>query len=325
MLQYKENKISIIVAVYNTEIYLRKCIESILSQTSVAVELILVDDGSTDGSSQICKEYQKNDERIIFLQKQNNGQGSARNLALEVASGKWIGFVDSDDWIDPDMYEFLLNKALLENADIVECGWKKVQVDGSIEFRTPAKNFNIDKASAMYSLVYGTGDGINTSVCNKIFRNSCIANHRFPEVRAYEDDEFIHKVIWNANTIFMTGDPKYNYLSRPESTMTATFNFNKLALITVQKNICDFLLKSAPNYFNKAQKTLCSKQFFIIACLLKNPKLDPDKSIALQVEHEVLESYTQYMMNPIMGNNKFILRLFRYAPSLGRTVLFCKF
>ncbi|QBO59680.1 glycosyltransferase family 2 protein [Chryseobacterium salivictor] len=318
-------KITIIVAVYNTEKYLHKCIESIINQTHQNLEIFLVDDGSTDASSAICDDYAKADKRIKVLHKTNGGQGSARNLALEAATGEWIGFVDSDDWIDVDMYEFLLSKALAENADIAECGWKKVNVDGSVEFTTPPKKTIIDREKAMHGLVYGGVEGVNTSVCNKIFRRSCIANIRFPQVRAYEDDEFIHKVIWNARNISINGEAKYNYLSRPESTMTAGFNLNKLALITVQENICEFLKENATQYFYKAQKTLCSKQFYIIACLLNNPELDDHKSIAFQIEQDVMASYKSYMKNPIMGNNKFVLRLFTFAPSIGRALLIYKF
>lgn len=321
----KNTLISIIIPVYNSENYLVKCVDSIINQTYKNLEIFLVDDGSTDSSAAICDEYVNKDKRIKVIHKANGGQGSARNLALEDASGEWIGFVDSDDWIDSDMYEFLLSKAVSENTDIVECGWKKVNVDGSVEFTTSPKNTIIDREKAMHSLVYASAEGVNTSVCNKIFRRSCIANIRFPEVRAYEDDEFIHKVIWNARNISINGEAKYNYLSRPESTMTAGFNINKLALITVQENICEFLQGNAPKYFYKAQKILCSKQFYIIACLLNNPELDDHKSIAFQIEQDVMASYKSYMKNPIMGNNKFVLRLFTFAPSIGRALLIYKF
>lgn len=318
-------KITIIVAVYNTEKYLNKCVESIVNQTYQNLEIILVNDGSTDSCLVICNEYVERDKRVKVIHKTNGGQGSARNLALEAVTGEWIGFVDSDDWIDVDMYEFLLTKASTENADIVECGWKKVMMDGNIEFSKRLNNRIIDREKAMYGLVYGGVEGVNTSVCNKIFRRSCIANIRFPEVRAYEDDEFIHKVIWNAGNISINGEAKYNYLSRPESTMTAGFNLNKLALITVQENICEFLKENAPQYFYKAQKTLCSKQCYIIACLLKNPELDDHKSIAFQIEQDVIAAYKSYMKNPILGNNKFVLRLYRFSPSMGRALLTYKF
>ena len=146
-------KITVIVAVYNTEKYLRKCVDSILNQTYQDLEIFLVDDGSSDSSSSICDDYAKADKRIKVMHKSNGGQGSARNLALDAATGELIGFIDSDDWIDADMYEFLLSKAISENADIVECGWKKVNVDGSVEFTTPPKNTIIDREKAMHALV----------------------------------------------------------------------------------------------------------------------------------------------------------------------------
>jgi hypothetical protein len=91
------------------------------------------------------------------------------------------------------------------------------------------------------------------------------------------------------------------------------------------KNICEFLKETAPQYFYKAQKTLCSKQFFTIACLLKNQELDDHKSIAIQIERDIIAAYKSYMKNPILGNNKFVLRLYRLAPSIGRALLTYKF
>ena len=114
-------KITIIVPVYNSAKYLHQCINSILSQTFADFELILVDDGSLDTSLAICDEFGKKDKRVIVLHKSNGGVSSARNFGLDVARGEYIGFVDSDDWIEPNMYEMLYSKASCDDADIVSC------------------------------------------------------------------------------------------------------------------------------------------------------------------------------------------------------------
>ena len=103
-------KVSIIVPIYNVEKYLSKCIESILSQTYKNIEIILVDDGSPDNSPQICDEYAKKDDRIIVIHKANGGVSSARNAGIDIATGKYIGFVDPDDYIENNMYELMVNK-----------------------------------------------------------------------------------------------------------------------------------------------------------------------------------------------------------------------
>lgn len=314
-------KITVIIAVYNTEKYLHKCIESIVNQTYTNLEIILINDGSKDSSAAICDDFAKSDKRIKVLHKTNGGQGSARNKALDIATGDWIGFVDSDDWIDSDMYESLVTRAISEQAEIVECGWKKISENGNIEFTTPPKHITIDREQAMHALIYAKGEGINTSVCNKIFKKDIINSIRFPEVRAYEDDEWIHKIVWSASKIVITGTPKYYYFSRGNSTMTSKFNLDKLALLTVQSNICEFLQKNAPHHFNKAQKTLCSKQFYMISCLLKNPELDKEKEMIFQIEQNILNFYHSFMKNPIMGRNKLVLWLYRFFPRMARVAI----
>ena len=113
--------ISVIVPVYNVKPYLRKCLDSIINQSYRDLEILIIDDGSTDGSGDICDEYRK-DDRIKVFHTENRGLSAARNLGLDSASGDWIGFVDSDDWIEPDMYEVLIRKGEETGADVVECG-----------------------------------------------------------------------------------------------------------------------------------------------------------------------------------------------------------
>ena len=117
--------ISVIVPVYNVEKYLVQCINSILNQTIKNLEIILVDDGSLDNSGKICDEFSKKDDRIVAIHKENNGLSSARNAGLEIANGNYIGFVDSDDWLDEHMYEILLKLIKENNSDISCCDFFK--------------------------------------------------------------------------------------------------------------------------------------------------------------------------------------------------------
>ncbi len=115
-------KVSVVVPVYNVETYLRRCVDSILAQTVEGLEVILIDDGSTDGSGEICDEYQRKDERIRVQHKPNGGLTSAWKAGVELSSGEYVGFVDSDDWIEPDMYERMLQLVLKYDADVAVCG-----------------------------------------------------------------------------------------------------------------------------------------------------------------------------------------------------------
>ena len=136
--------VSIIVPIYNVEPYLKKCIDSIINQTLTNIEIILVNDGSTDNCGKIIDEYAKKDNRIIALHKENGGQASARNMGLDIASGKYIGFVDSDDLIDKEMYKVLYDEAEKNIADLVICDFKKVNENYKIKKDSVFQEKNIE-------------------------------------------------------------------------------------------------------------------------------------------------------------------------------------
>lgn len=312
--------ISVIVAVYNTEKYLKKCFDSIISQTYSNLEIILVDDGSTDNSVQICEQYLKEDARFQLLTKENGGQGSARNLALGVVKGDYIGFIDSDDFIASDMYEHLVSLAIKENADIVGCETYKIDQNDNIEFKAKTqKNHTFNNFEAIGALINDTNI-LDTSTCNKLFKANILKDLRFPEVRAFEDDEFIYKAFCFSKKIIQSPEPKYYYLTRENSTMTSYFNLNKLALHIVQKNIADFSKIHCSQFYDIFVKLTASKQMYCYYQLLKNKSLDPSGEIKLELRNLILSNYNEYMKNPIMGKNKIALALFKFCPSLAKLV-----
>ena len=319
--------ISVIVPVYKVKSYLCQCVDSIINQTYKDLEILLVDDGSPDSSGAISDEYATKDERIRVIHKANGGQSTARNAALDVAQGDYIGFVDGDDWVEPNMYESLLSVMLNENADIVQCGWYKVSPEGVKECPfTEQFREHYTSDEGLEELIKSKGGHLNTSVCCKLFKNEVAQKFRFTPVRAYEDDEYIFKTVSIASKIVCVNNPLYNYLNREGSTMTASFNINKLALVTIQKNICELLKTRLPERFNETQKTLCSKQFYILYCLLVNPQIDKDGKEAKALQQSIMDSYEEYMNNPQMGKNRLMLQLLRYTPKwLWRKVLAIKF
>lgn len=125
-------KLSVIIPIYNAEKYLHRCIKSILNQTYTNIEIILVNDGSKDNSAKICEEYAKKNKNIIYVSKQNEGPGPARNKGIEIATGDFIGFVDSDDFIYKEMYFEMLREAVKNDADVVQCGYFKADEMGNI-------------------------------------------------------------------------------------------------------------------------------------------------------------------------------------------------
>ena len=200
-------KISIIVPVYKVEKYLHKCIDSILAQTFKDFELILVDDGSPDNCGKICDEYAKRDNRIVVVHKENGGLSSARNAGLDIAIGDYIGFVDSDDYIELDMYDNLYKACIENEADISIIGVKEVNEKGDILYEYLPTSLDFSE------LLKQSYDW------NKIFKKDLFINNNlfFKDNRCYEDIELIPKLIVKSRKIIGVNKLGYNYLKRASS------------------------------------------------------------------------------------------------------------
>ena len=245
-------RISIIVPVYNAEKYLKKCVDSILNQTHKNFELLLVDDGSTDKSLSIMKSYGNKDQRVKVFHKQNGGQGSARNLALNNVTGDFIGFVDSDDYIKNDMYEQLLKCIIDYNADISVCG----VVNDHLIMKKEFKYYNGIK-------VFSTPDEIldsyfkypylGDSCCNKLYKADLWENIRFPEIKCREDIAILYKIYFSCNKIVRIGDCKYIQYIRPGSTEQKTFTEDKLISIDIAKNQVKYIKVNYPEYYKNVE------------------------------------------------------------------------
>ena len=209
--------VTIIVPVYKCEKYIRKCIESILSQTYQNFELILVDDGSTDTSSEICESYKKKDNRIILIHKQNGGLSSARNVGLDKAKGNWILFVDSDDWINENLCNRCVKYAHETNSDVVVFELIKVFKDNYIKMSVENVQTGILSKNAAMSLL--GDDGFGSYAGNKIYRKELFENIRYPEGKYLEDIGTTCYLFDKANVISYLKEPYYYYLQRSDSIM----------------------------------------------------------------------------------------------------------
>lgn len=200
--------VSIIVPVYNVEKYFEKCADSIIAQTYKNLEIILVNDGSTDCSGELCDRYASMDDRIIVIHQENAGLSGARNRALDIAKGEFIGFVDSDDFIDPDMFQTLYNKAVTTGSDIVECNLHHTYVNFE-DTEIVEKYFDKTHLLCLGRCV----------VWNKIYRHELIqkAKIRFPLGLHYEDMEFYAKLIPNVESYDYVDITPYHYVQRAVS------------------------------------------------------------------------------------------------------------
>ena len=182
-------KVSIIVPVYNVEKYIEQCIQSLRTQSLRDIEIILVDDGSSDNCPMLCDKYTRIDKRIKVIHKQNGGLSSARNEGLNICQGDYIGFVDSDDWIDKYMYERLYNLCEERNADIGVCNFFRNENNRTVEKEVITELNNIEGMRELFR-----GNLYRFSACNKLFKKSCFKNIIFPEGRVHEDLSTTYKV-----------------------------------------------------------------------------------------------------------------------------------
>ena len=213
-------KLSIIVPVYKVEEYLGECIDSLLSQTIDDYEIILVDDGSPDNSGKIADEYAAvNPDMIRVLHIDNGGQGRARNFALDIAKGDFVGFVDSDDWVTHDMYEKMYTRAAETGADVVVCDFMERFADG--------------RESMLPASLQDNWLGSAGSSCNKIFRRSLVGALRFPVGLWYEDFYFSAVMLLRSKHTEFIAEPLYIYRRGQESTMHNNNAAKNLDMLTI--------------------------------------------------------------------------------------------
>lgn len=220
--------ISVIVPIYNVEKYLRKCIDSILNQTYSNLEIILVDDGSPDGCSKICDEYALKDKRIIVIHKINGGLSSARNAGLDIAKGDYIAFVDSDDWIEPNMYEEMLSFMQSEQLDLVECGINLIS-DSKQKLFKQQPNIIITGKEALRKHLdpYGKSNQMlpRVAVWSKLFKRSFWTQNRFPEGQIHEDYLLTCKALYESKKVGLLYRGMLNHVTdNPTSIINSKFS-----------------------------------------------------------------------------------------------------
>ena len=214
--------VSVIVPIYNSEKYLDACVQSILNQSYQNLEILLIDDGSKDSSPKMCDDFAKKDERVKVIHKENGGQASARNLGLEIAKGEYIGFVDSDDKILPEMYETLLGAMLESKSDIALCGRYNVfEEDGSKKAVFTSEKTRIwDQSEALCRFL--TWQDLDGSPCDKLFRKSTLIENFFPLGLICEDIPFVYRALKKADSVVHIGSPFYLYLQRKHHDLLAS-------------------------------------------------------------------------------------------------------
>lgn len=282
-------KVSVIVPVYNTEKYLAKCLDSLVNQTLTDIEIIIVNDGSPDNSQEIIDDYTQRFPQIKAFKKPNGGLSDARNFGIEKASGEFIGFVDSDDYVDLKMFESMYEKATLHDAEIVLCDLEKVNEKGEAFRPLPQspqlpERIELDK----YFTIFGE---MSCFACNKLFRAELFENHSFKKGIHFEDIELIPQLVLESKIIAKINLPYYKYFERQDSISRSHTERGLdmfVAIESVKKAFDQSQYKS-----NKAEW----KRFFIIqgyysylayVAYVKDKKLK--KSLLLALKQQLIEN-----------------------------------
>ena len=260
--------ISVIVPVYKVEKYLDKCVESIVNQTYKNLEIILVDDGSPDRCPKICDGWAMKDNRVKVIHQKNGGGGKARNTALSIACGTFIGFVDSDDYIHPQMYEILMHY-MQEDIDIVECDYTKTYDDEAVLGYQNSTNKEI-KLSSYEALRENIEDSIFRQIIwNKLYRKRVVEGVFFPVGTKIDDEFWTYQVIGNSRSALHCGDVLYAYRQQPESIMNAKFSIARLQAIEAKCNRIDYLIEKFPGLVSLAKQNLQGTCMFLGQMSLK--------------------------------------------------------
>lgn len=219
--------ISVIVPTYNTELYIDRCVQSIVDQTYRNLEIILVDDGSPDNCPSICDAWARKDSRIKVIHKKNGGLSDARNAGMAIATGELIGFVDSDDWISPDMYQLLYERMLNDNSDISACGVEMVWEDNTPHrMLTVSGTHVLNPDDAMKAIIQETW--LKQPVWYKLYKTELVQDILFPVGKYHEDVFWSYQAVGRANQISVFDTPCYFYTQRSGSIMGEGYSLRRL-------------------------------------------------------------------------------------------------
>lgn len=275
-------KVSVIIPVYNTEDYLKECIESLVNQTLREIEILIVNDGSTDSSLEIMKEFKNKYPNIIkIFDKVNGGQASARNYALPFAQGEYLGFVDSDDWVDSTMYEEMYEKAEKEDADIVICDMVDHFPDRTVCY--PSSRFE-NKFK------------VTPSACNKLFKRSLVKEDVFPVGLWYEDFEFTTMQLMKTDCISVIHKGLYHCHCREVSTMYNNNSEKNQDILVVLEHLVEYVEKNGwyEKYKNVLEYLYIDHVLITSINRVQKQTNEKKKIVINNLKKEVLKKYNSF-------------------------------
>ena len=305
--------ITVIVPIYNTEKYLDKCINSIINQTYINLEIILVDDGSTDNSLNICNEYKKIDKRIVIINKKNGGLSSAKNAGLDVHKGKYVSFIDSDDYVDNNFIEELYNNLINTNSDISLCNY--YDTINNIDYPKKSESFVLEN-NYKYKYLLGKYSIVTVVSWNKLYKEKIFNKLRFETNKKHEDAYIIADILKEAKRISYMLDKCLYHYNRRDNSLSTSYNISSFDnIIAFEKNINIMKENNIKANYNKFNLSIYMELKYILTNM---DKKEDNKLIINEYKNKLLK-YQKSILKDKKITYKIIVILFTLFPRL-----FCK-
>ena len=264
----ESNYISVIVPIYKVEDYLDRCVDSIVNQTYRNLEIILVDDGSPDKCPKMCDKWAEKDNRIRVIHKENGGLSDARNAGMRVATGDYISFIDSDDYISLDFYETLYNVALTQNADIVECSVVSCYEDGRVDaYEDDSLILSFNTEDALSGLI--AENPFHQHVWNKLYKAGHVRNITYAVGKLNEDEFWTYQVFGRAKKVSKINKTMYYYFQRSSSIMGKSYNIRRLDALEGKANRQKYIEERFPSLALQAKIDMYGSCLYAYQCVLK--------------------------------------------------------
>lgn len=304
--------VTVVVPVYNVENYLEFCVSSLKKQTLQDIEIILVDDGSPDKSGEICDRLALEDDRISVIHKENGGLSSARNAGIAASHGDYIGFVDSDDWVEPDMFELLYKAAKENDADIADCDMIEISDREFIKLPDGCKTSLLNKNQALEIFFRITKSNINYCVCDKIFKREMFEKVLFTEGIIFEDIDFNYRALIAAEKMVILDAIKYYYYKNPLGISRNLLREKDLELLAVWDRIIDLSKIHTPEYTKWAIYNRQRADFGLLCKMLKygcRESKERCREIRKMLLISIRKNYFSLMRGNMPKNRKILLSM----------------
>ncbi|MFD1040613.1 glycosyltransferase family 2 protein [Virgibacillus byunsanensis] len=287
----KKEMVSIVVPIYKVEKYIHRCVDSILHQTYSTIEVILVDDGSPDNCGSIAERYKELDPRVKVIHKENGGLSDARNYGMQHATGEFIVFVDSDDWLEEKMIEIMITNSLDHKADVVQSAFYYAYDDKLLLDKRYNDNLNnLDNKTLMYELV--KNEKVKNFAWGKLYKTKLIKDIPFKKGVLFEDVFWAHQVMQRVNNFLILHQPLYYYYQRDDS-IVAAYTPKNLDIIKGLKERHEFLEKHYGELTHESYKGLLKMSLIHYNLLLLNKEKDRDRLHRKEIQSYIIDNYQQ--------------------------------